>query len=175
MVALLPYMDGKWLEDLNDFCALRDLRWTQFHLEGSKGWLGPFVVPERTADYADVLCKRCYSGDHVEASCPYPPQSSEGILDRSSVDTAALRWMLSRFFTEIEQALNEQGQMLSVELEADPQTQTCTPHHILPLPTKVADPFETHTGTTLNQSMVDPHPISMPVHLLTPKWLLVRH
>lgn len=181
VVVLSSYIDAEYLIALGRQCAEVGCRWTQFHCDMGKGWLGPLVVPYRTSDYEDLAGRRRCSGDDVEgAQLRAPLLPAQGApLSPSMPKSTALDWMLSTLFHQIARADRKLScGLYSIELEADPNTLTFTPHHILPLPTRVpeswlcspADPYELlvdkRTGIILNQHTLDHHP-SIPASLTT--------
>ncbi|MDJ0840714.1 MAG: YcaO-like family protein [Acidobacteriota bacterium] len=178
---LSPYIDGYRLVDLGRQCAEAGCRWTQFHVDMGKGYLGPFVVPGRTSDYEDLVGRRRCSGDDVEGAQLRRPLLPEEGAPRAPAlpNDAALDWMLAVLFHQIEQAVRQRPcRLYSTELEADPESLTLTPHHILPLPTRApqswltspATPYDMvvdrRTGIVLSQHAVEHHE-SVPTSLTT--------
>ena len=132
VIALCEHLDIAFLSWLDDLCARSGVRWVQFHLDGGQGWLGPVVVPGRTARYRDLLVRRAAAADDpqifdalVAAPLDAPPLPPTG----------ELTWMLASFCTEIERWLaGAPCRILGAELRADPLTWQQTAFPVLPLP-----------------------------------------
>lgn len=135
IIALREHFDYDFLVWLNDFCDTRSIKWTQFHLDQGRGWLGPFIVPSFTSDYRDVLGRRLTAmrdPDYFKALTspllrrnPYLPPDQE------------LVWMLSSFLIDIERWLAGASTITKwYEVEADPVSLKLVRHPVLPLPHK---------------------------------------
>ncbi len=179
LIALCARLDTELLLWLNDRCAEAGLRWVPFLLDGGRGWLGPAVVPGRSADYRDLLARRlCVAESRAMfAALCVPPLSLGG---ESTLPRRELVWMLAVFFTEVGRWLDSAPcRMVGAELEADPLAQTVAAHALLPLPERaLAGPLlssAAHTedllvderaGVVLRTRPVAHHP-SVPERLAT--------
>lgn len=133
VAVLLQYLDQDFLLQVDRLCEQHGLPWTQFHLENGRGWLGPAILPGRTASYHDLLVRRLCNADdeQVHAALMTPPVSTDTYLP----PTAELLWMLGLFFADLERwVAGAPCRTLSTELEADPVIWSLTPYPVLPLP-----------------------------------------
>jgi len=181
VVVVNSIFDRAVLTAVNDLCAKAGVRWTQFHFDRGKGWLGPLVIPGETADYRDLIGRRLCTGDHIEAALleqPITPeQGAPCPLERPS--NAGFAWMLGLFFAEIAKAAaGKPCRLFSAELEADPATGATALHAFLPLPTRAPQTLlssaptpeamlvDRRAGVALSQHQVEHHP-SVPASLVT--------
>ncbi len=167
---------------VNDYCRRHDLRWASFHLDNGCAWLGPLVVPGRTADYRDLLDRRRCSGDAVEAAqLEAPLTRAQGApFDPATPGHAELLWMFGLFGEELARADHgETCRLHGGELCADPQTFAVQPFYFLPMPTRptprdwlsgapdaAAQLINPRSGVVLAQHQVPHHP-SIPPALIT--------
>ncbi|CAM2070093.1 YcaO-like family protein [Sulfidibacter corallicola] len=135
-LVLEPHLDAAFLAEIDAACAERGLSWSQFHLDRGKAWLGPIVIPGRTADYRDLIDRRMCCSDNetlfaAEMSLPIYPNPD----CRPVPSPPALVWSLSRFFEEIERWRTGQPcRLYSTELSADFPNRAFSESAILPMP-----------------------------------------
>lgn len=156
VVVLQEYLNGDFLLKVDELCAQTNTYWTQFHLEQGLGWLGPAIIPGRTASYQDVLSRRlCAAADLALHSTLATPPFNLGKPDL--LPRIELVWLLAIFFTQVTRWLAGQPcRLLSVELSANPLTLELRPYPVLPLPMRALDgPLQMSaamdTGLLLNQ------------------------
>lgn len=181
VVILGTYLDTEFLTTVNQLCAEAEVPWAQFHLDLGKGWLGPLVIPGRTADYVDLIGRRKCAGDHIEAALLDPPISvANGAPSAPRVPgPSILAWMLGIFFAELEHAAKGGVcRLLSTEMEVDPDHRQVTTHAFLPLPDRAGKELlssakdgyhllvDKRAGVILSQHRADHHP-TIPSGLIT--------
>lgn len=148
VVVLAEQMATALLLEINDLCQYAGVRWLAFHIEMTKAWLGPAILPGQSATYHDLLARRLCTMDDSEVfdalvTEPTPPT-------KSCLTRAELGWMMGVLVREVEAWRHDNPCCLvGVEWEADPTTLTLSPHPILPLPTEagaadftIAPPFD---------------------------------
>ncbi|TDE57388.1 hypothetical protein E1295_08115 [Nonomuraea mesophila] len=131
VVALDAGLNPDFLTGINDICALLGLRWTQFHLDHGKGWLGPHVDPGRSPDYRDLLGRRLAAAEDAAVQ--------RALLTRAfsahDGSPAELTWMLSLLFADIAHwVAGRPAQGWWHEVEVNPSDLTVSRHPVLPLP-----------------------------------------
>ncbi|MBV9688736.1 MAG: YcaO-like family protein [Ktedonobacteraceae bacterium] len=167
------------LIQINNFCEIHRIRWSQLHISQGRGWLGPSVVPGKTANYADLLGRRLTAAEQVEtfqASISQPLYGKTHLPSRAEVI-----WMLTFFLVDIERWLVDAPASTPChEIELDPITLTSTAHTLLPLPDRVLQNDETRycienceqvlvderTGPIITLQRLEHHP-SIPAKLVT--------
>lgn len=182
IVVLSDRLNTEWFLAVNEQCCTQNIPWAAFHLDEGRGWLGPFVVPNRTADYRDLLDRRRCSGDEVEsAQLVTPLGRAEGApFDPAVPDANAVLWMLGLFFAELTRGVTAgRCRLHSGELCADPVTVSAEAFYFLPMPTRAtpqdwltgapdywAQMVNPRSGIVLAQHQVEHHP-SIPSSLIT--------
>ncbi|MEJ3742532.1 YcaO-like family protein [Actinomycetes bacterium KLBMP 9797] len=174
VVAVRDRIDADLLIWLNDLCAERGVRWSQFHLAQGHGFAGPAIVPGRTPDYRDLLARRLTAAERVELH--------EALLAAIAFGhgylppTAELVWMLSCFLIDLERDLVGAATASWAEMELDPVEMSVVRHPVLPLPDR---PVEDDTPVADERILVDartglitglprfPHHESIPSRLVT--------
>ncbi|CAM2005485.1 YcaO-like family protein [Acanthopleuribacter pedis] len=182
IAVLSSRLDANWFVAIDTQCAALGVPWAAFHLDGGRGWLGPLVVPQRTADYRDLLDRRRCSGDAVEAAqLAEPLGTAEGApFDPVTPSASEILWMLGLFFEELARA-EQDGvcRLHSGELRADPVDFSTESFYFLPMPTRPvpenwltgapdywAQMVNHRGGIVLAQHPVQHHP-SIPDSLIT--------
>ena len=125
-----------------------------FCLDHGTGWLGPLVIPGRTANYQDLVDRRRCLADDPEL---WPAQTAPPIWpDPYLPPRSELSWMLGALLTELTRWLaGGPCRLLSTETEADPIALTLTDHPILPLPHRFPNSLLASWPRT-PQSLIDP-------------------
>ncbi|MCG8347093.1 MAG: YcaO-like family protein [Chloroflexales bacterium] len=132
MVVLCVQLDAPFLAWVDQQCEHYGIRWTQFHIEQGKGWLGPAVVPGQTANFDDLMKRRLCAAEYADVFHAMVAPLKNG--DPYLPPTTALQWMLTIFFTDIERwVCDAPCQTLSAEVKADPITFQIASYPIMPL------------------------------------------
>ena len=136
VLVMTRFFDKDFLLALDRHCVGLGLRWASLHLDCGRAWLGPAIVPGRTADYHDLFDRRMCCSDTEEL---FAAETSLPILGenlRPALPSAAeIAWLESLFATEINHWLKDKYcRILSAELEADPATMTTEIRPFLPMP-----------------------------------------
>lgn len=131
LVAKLVF-DSQELKLIDETCERCNLPWTQFHIEYGKAYIGPSIIPGRTANYHDLLMRRECAADYEDIISselsskswhPYYPPLAE------------IRWMLSWWLIDVERWWSgAPTRLLSTEVELDPITCKFKWFTILPAP-----------------------------------------
>jgi ribosomal protein S12 methylthiotransferase accessory factor len=120
--------------------ATAGVPWVGFHLERGTGWLGPLVIPGRTAEFADFLDRRrsTAADPGVWSALVAPPAWGSPYLP----PPAELEWMLCALVIEVHRWLaGGPCRLLSAAVEADPVGLRLVVHPVLPLPGSVPPPL----------------------------------
>jgi len=156
VVCALAAADHGRLLAVQDACAAAGVAWAAFVVDRGSGWLGPLVVPGRTADYRDLIDRRRCLVDDPEL---WPAHTAPPVWPAPELPPAAeLTWMVSAMAVELTRWLaGAPCRLLSTEVEADPVTLTLTDHPILPVPVpgRPGHPVET-SWTPTPDHLVDP-------------------
>lgn len=179
IVALREIFDCAFLLRLNDFCQMHQVRWTQFHTNQGRGWLGPSVIPAETPDYRDLLGRRFAAAESADLfrALIAPPLYGQSYLP----PVAEVIWMLSFLVVDLERWLAGTSAYTPCnEVEMDPVAFLFTAHPILPLPNRrlyenASEDFvkggmqpllDQRTGLITHLQRIEHHP-SVPSSLIT--------
>ncbi len=130
------FFEKDFFLDVDRRCAELGLRWVSLHLDCGRAWLGPAVVPGRTADYRDLFDRRmcCSDSEELFAAESSLPILGEG-LGPALPSAAEIAWVEALFATEVNHWLRGGScRLLSAELEADPASMSTEIRPFLPMP-----------------------------------------
>ncbi|MEM8532719.1 MAG: YcaO-like family protein [Chloroflexota bacterium] len=180
MLLLKLHMDAELFETVDALCDASGMRWASFHIEQGSGWLGPAIIPGRTANYHDLLVRRLSVSESRETFEAEMAAAANATKLASLVQHSEQVWMLSALMTEVERwVVGAPCRLISVEVQADPINYTLTEYPVLPLPDHVltgdlliSAPKEPETlindrcGIVIRTVEVEHHP-SIPLGLKT--------
>lgn len=137
----MPIILSRWFDkELFTFveqqCNSLNLPWASLHLDRGSAWLGPAIVPERTANYEDLLDRRMCCSDsenlfQAETSKPI----LAGIPGPQLPNKAHLVYALTVFFSELEKVWSgAPNRLLGAELKIDMNTLSEELFPFLPMP-----------------------------------------
>lgn len=136
LLLFLERLNKTRLLEVDALCEQAQVRWASFHIEQGMGWLGPAIVPGRTANYHDLLVRRLSVAESIqtfEAETSAPVATGDepvSLLSRSE-----WTWMVAAFCVEIERwIVGAPCRLVSVEVQANPLTYQLNAYPVLPLP-----------------------------------------
>lgn len=139
VLAVRDRVDVPFLEWLNDLCAERGTRWSQFHVGEGKGWAGPAVRPGFTPDYRDLLGRRLTAADRLDVLEAMLSPTVDGAV--YVPPETELRWMLSFLLIDLERwVAGAPDRTTWAEVELDPLGLQVVRHPVLQLPDRPLDP-----------------------------------
>lgn len=132
VIVMNSYFDWFLLTNVDKCCEHHSIPWTPLYFDQGRAFIGPLIVPGRTAHYRDLLIRRRCASDDEKI---FQALISQPALKPSLPSDRAILWVLSRFWSEVEHWLRtEHCQLLSVEWELDPYQFASKAHPVLPLP-----------------------------------------
>jgi len=181
LVVIGQFFDPSKFMAIDAACQERGIRWVSMHLDRGYAWLGPAIVPGRTATYRDLVERRMCCSDSeamFEAECHLP--LLDGIPGPELPSEAELLWMMGQFFHEVLQfAIHGKCRLCSAELQLDRATLNAELFPFLPMPDRqIGDEFlagyplepETlvnHRSGVIIRSVPVKHHESVPESLIT--------
>lgn len=135
-VYLLRYFDKELLLQADKRAAETGIPWASLHLDRGFAWLGPAVVPERTANYEDLMDRRmcCSDSERLFAAETSKPVLGE-IPGPELPPNTGLVYALGIFFKELEHAFGGKTcRLFSAELRVDLARLTTELFPFLPMP-----------------------------------------
>lgn len=154
LVVARLFLDTELMTQVEAWCHQRDVCWCSFHLESPCGWLGPIVMPGKTANYSDLLARRLAVAEseaafHALTAPPY----RDG--EKQPLPHAELVWMLSVLLAELERwSVGDACRLVGSEVEADPRTLSLMQYPFLPLPEHVTEAI--YSPIDLPTALVNP-------------------
>lgn len=154
LLSVRDRFDYEDLISLNDLGDQTGVRWSQFHVEQGRGWIGPAVIPGKTPDYRDLLGRRLAAAEDraVFRALMSPPFFGA----RHMPPEPELVWMLSLLVVDITRwVAGAPCRSFLHEVEVDPVSLSVSAHPILPLPdrsldrTEMVDSLSINIGTSL--------------------------
>ncbi|GAA1312075.1 YcaO-like family protein [Saccharothrix xinjiangensis] len=147
VLAVRDRIDVPFLEWLNDLCAGRGTRWSQFHVSEGKGWAGPTVRPGFTPDYRDLLGRRRTAADRLDVLEALLSPTVHGAAYLPPV--SELRWMLGYLLIDLERwVAGAPDHTTWAEVELNPVDLQVVRHPVLQLPDRPLDPSVVPEGET---------------------------
>ena len=155
VVSVLAAADHARLLAVHDACIGRGVGWSALVVDRGSGWLGPLVVPGRTADYRDLIDRRKCLVDDPDL---WPAQTVPPVWPGVDLPPRPeLVWLATVMAIQVTRWIaGADCRLLSTEIEADPVALSLTEHPILPIPVpgRVGQPLTSWTPTP--DSLVDP-------------------
>jgi ribosomal protein S12 methylthiotransferase accessory factor len=131
LFVLSAALDQRLLTAADHRCREAGMRWTHFHLERGRGWLGPHVRHGSTPTVGDLLARRrCASADPDLLTALAEPVPVAG---SGRPDELGLRWMIGTALTDMRRWLDGgRAQAEWHEIELDPERFEVVAHPVLP-------------------------------------------